>query len=267
MTETRKKRRRSDEVASAFFEWQKLHRKRLLAHPAAQRNPRLFALGYILSEMFDWETYECDPGREYLAMRLGVDIRSISPLTHELQEIDFLRIKRRRNRSAVYFGMIPQEEKQTSCPDADQEGKFSRPRKGSKLPIGKGSQLPPNVVGNVVLNEVSGAPHAPSDAIETSCVSNNTGTAGKNDYKPAPSAAPDRASAASSDNRASDGDVWYILAILQERGVKDAELDKIWKVHTTRGLDMKMLTTIHRMAREGRLTEAEVERVAGGENA
>lgn len=266
MTETKKRRRRSDEEVSAFFQWQKLHRKRLLAHSAVQRNPRLFALGYILSDMFDWETYECDPGREYLATRLGVDVRSISPLTHELQEIGFLRIKRRRNRSAIYLGMIPQEEKQTSCPDANQEGKSSRSRKGSQLPIGKGSELPPNVVENVVLNEVSGARHAPSDAIETSSGSKNTETAGDNNYEVAPSASPDGASGAA-DNRASDGDVWYILALLEESGVKEAELGKIWKVHTTRGLDMKMLATIQRMAREGMLTEAEVERVSGGANA
>lgn len=204
--EAKSRRRRSDEVVSAFFEWQKLHRERLLAHPAVQRNPRLFSLGYILSEMFDWETYECDPGREYLAARLGVVVRSISPLTHELQEIGFLRIKRRRNRSAIYLGVTPQEGKQTSYPDANQEGKSSRSRKGSKLPIGKGSQLPPNVVGNVVLNEVSGAHHAPSDAIETSSGSNNTETAGDNNYEVAPSAAPGGAPGASSNH--DEGSYW-----------------------------------------------------------
>lgn len=98
----------------------------------------------------------------------------------------------------------------------------------------------------------------------TQSTSSSTQPDHKQDTRPA---APDSASAASSDNRASDGDVYYCLAILQERGVKEAELGKIWKVHTTRGLDMTMLATILRMASEGRLTATDVERVAGGPNA
>lgn len=204
--EAKNRRRRPDEVVSAFFDWRKLYLAQLRAHPAVKRNPRLFVLGFILSDMFNWETYECDPGREHLATELGVDVRSVSPLTHELQEIGFLRIKRRRNRSAIYLGVTPQDGKQTSCPDDNQEGKSSRSRKGSPLPIGKGSRLPPNVVGNVVLNEVSGAHHAPSDAIETSSGSNNTETAGDNNYEVAPSAAPEGAPGASSNQ--DEGNYW-----------------------------------------------------------
>lgn len=157
-----KKKRRDEAVVAAYFNWQKLYRERLLDHPVVKKNPRLFALGFILSEMFDWETFECDPGREYLGAKLGIDVRSISPLTHELAEIGFLHIKRRRNRSSAYTGTIPQEGKSASLPDDDQERKFSRVRKGSVLPIGKGSELPPNVMMNVVLNEGGGALHAPA---------------------------------------------------------------------------------------------------------
>lgn len=264
MTETKKKRRRSDEVVSAFFEWQKLYRERLLAHPAAHRNPRLFSLGYILSEMFDWETYECDPGREHLAKRLGVDVRSISPLTHELQEIGFLRIKRRRNRSAVYFGMTIQEETQASYPDDDQEGKSSRSREGSKLPIRKGSQLPPNVVGNVVLNEVGGAPHAPADAIAISSGSENTGTLGNNNYEVTPSVAPDGAADAPRSNRVPDDDVEYFLGELKFGGLADAVCNKIWAVHSTRGLSRAMLDTLDEMARARTLTETSIDQATGG---
>lgn len=110
MTEIAKKRR-DTAVVSTFFDWQKRFRESLLVHPAAQKNPRLFVLGYILSDMFDWQNFDCHPSRETLAEKLGVTVTQVSTLTKELANIEFIRVKRRRNTSAVYVGRMPQEVK------------------------------------------------------------------------------------------------------------------------------------------------------------
>lgn len=175
MTGARKKRR-PDDVVAAYFEWQKLFRERLLAHPAAQRNPRLFALGYILSEMFDWENFSCHPSRETLAEKLGISVTQVSTLTQELADIRFICVKRRRNTSAIYTGSIPQEVNSASLPDErksrakeDQEVKSSPLRKASEVHFGKSSGVHPNVVRNVASNEGGGGPKPPAADISNSC--------------------------------------------------------------------------------------------------
>ena len=83
----------------------------------------------------------------------------------------------------------------------------------------------------------------------------------------APSVAPDGAEGASRSDRISNDEIRYFLGILKDRDVEEAVRGKIWNIHTTRGLDATMLRTIKQMAREGRLTEAVVDHVAGGKNA
>ncbi len=169
MTNTPRKKRRDDAVVSAYFDWQKRFRQQLLAHPAAQRNPRLFCLGFVLSEMFDWQNFDCHPSRENLAEKLGITVTQVSALTKELAHLGFIQVKRRRNTSAIYVGTMPQEVNSTSLPDAvksdadeDQEVKSSEVRKSSAVDFGKSSGLDPNVVRNVALNEGGGALHAPA---------------------------------------------------------------------------------------------------------
>ncbi|WP_421404417.1 hypothetical protein, partial [Agrobacterium fabrum] len=159
MTAITKKKRRDDAVVSAFFDRQKRFRERLLAHPAAQKKPRLFALGFILSDMFDWENFDCHPSRETLADKLGVTVTQVSTLTKELAHLGFIQVKRRRNTSAIYVGRIPQEVNSTSLPDVlklaaneDQEVKSSASRKSSAVDFGKSSAVDPNVVRNIALN-------------------------------------------------------------------------------------------------------------------
>lgn len=164
-----KKKRRDEAVVSAFFIRQKRFREHLLAHPAAQKKPRLFALGFILSDMFDWENFDCHPSRETLAEKLGVTVTQVSTLTKELAHLGFIQVKRRRNTSAIYVGTTPQEVNSTSLPDAlkadandDQEVKSSAFRKSSAVDFGKSSAVDPNVSRDVAFNEGGGALHAPA---------------------------------------------------------------------------------------------------------
>ncbi|NTA46872.1 hypothetical protein G6L34_02035 [Agrobacterium tumefaciens] len=167
MTEIAKKRR-DTAIVSTFFDWQKRFRERLLVHPASQKNPRLFCLGFILSDMFDWENFDCHPSRENLAAKLGVTVTQVSTLTKELANIGFIHVKRRRNTSAIYIGQMPQEVKSSSLPKGvtshvtdDQENKSSAFRKSSVVDFGKSSGLAPNVVRNVG-SDVGGGAHAPA---------------------------------------------------------------------------------------------------------
>ncbi|UXS08201.1 helix-turn-helix domain-containing protein [Agrobacterium tumefaciens] len=167
MTEKAKKRR-DTAVVSAFFDWQKRFRESLLVHPAAQKNPRLFVLGYILSDMFDWQNFDCHPSRETLADKLGVTVTQVSTLTKELADKGFIQVKRRRNTSAVYVGKMPPEVTSSSLPanvtsrvTGNQEVKSSTLRKSSAVDFGKSSALVPNVVRNVGSN-VGGGAHAPA---------------------------------------------------------------------------------------------------------
>lgn len=167
MTEIAKKRR-DTAIVSTFFDWQKRFRERLLVHPASQKNPRLFCLGFILSDMFDWENFDCHPSRENLAAKLGVTVTQVSTLTKELANMGFIHVKRRRNTSAIYIGQMPQEVNSSSLPEGvtshvtdDQESKSSALRKSSVVDFGKSSGLVPNVVRNVGSN-VGGGAHAPA---------------------------------------------------------------------------------------------------------
>lgn len=167
MTETAKKRR-DTAIVSTFFDWQKRFRERLLVHPASQKNPRLFCLGFILSDMFDWENFDCHPSRENLAAKLGVTVTQVSTLTKELANMGFIHVKRRRNTSAIYVGQMPQEVNSSSLPKGvtshvtdDQENKSSALRKSSVVDFGKLSGLVPNVVRNVGF-DVGGGAHAPA---------------------------------------------------------------------------------------------------------
>jgi hypothetical protein len=160
MKASKKRERRDPAVVAAFFDWQKRFRDTLLRHPEAKKKPRLFALGYILSDSFDWEDCSCFPSRELLADALGVSTTQVSTLTRELTDMGFLTVRRRRNTSAVYVGNIPQEVNCTLLPKTDEsivatalEVKSSRVRKSTGVYFGKSTTLHPNVLRNVASNE------------------------------------------------------------------------------------------------------------------
>lgn len=112
--------------------------------------------------------------------------------------------------------------------------------------------------------DVEGKPSQGASPSTTQPTTSSTKPDDKQDERPA---APGSASVALSGNLVSNDEVRYVLGILKDRDIKEAVLDKIWKVHTSRGLDKAMLRTIKQMAREGRLSAAEIDRVAGGANA
>src|SRR5690606_28167790 len=78
--------------------------------PEVKDNWRLFALGYFLSDKFDWSDYSCFYGRERLATELGIKVRHVTNLTQKLADMGFIKIKRRgRDKSSLYIGTIPSD--------------------------------------------------------------------------------------------------------------------------------------------------------------
>lgn len=154
------RRQRSSEVAKAFYARQLAYRRALLESEGVRQNPRLFVLGFVLSERFDWESFDCFPKRETMAKEVGVSPTQVTSLLKDLVQMGFIRIKRRRNESSVYAGTIPQEVKCSSLPDRSPNGelgrsevKSSRSRKSTGLNIRKSSGLSPNDTSNDALND------------------------------------------------------------------------------------------------------------------
>lgn len=281
---TRKKPRRDDSVVAAFFSWQKRFRECLLAHPATRKNPRLFLLGYAMSDMFDWEDRSCDPSRETLAERIGVDVRSITTLTGILAKENFIKIKRRRNTSAIYTGSIPQEVKSASHPEVKsaavpddttggitdgQEVKSSRFRKGSGLPFGKGSGLPPNVVFEHSSERKGGGANAPA-AHDTDHSSDYFGSGTIDHIEDAPSFAPEGATGASGIFRSGDScqnlmlriDLLAPITFASDEAMNEL-VDYIARQALRMGADDKVSASLRRVIRElakrGQLTRAQAE--------
>lgn len=146
MTEKGPKGKRSKEEVKAFFDWQRSYRERLFQHSETKRNWRIFALGYFLSDKFDWSDYSCFYGRERLAAELGVDVRTVTNLTKQLAKMGFIRIKRQgREKPSRYIGTIPPDVKS----DAHQEVKPNAHRASGKQ-ASMGNSTLPDVKSNSV---------------------------------------------------------------------------------------------------------------------
>jgi len=146
MTETGSKGKRSKEEVKAFFDWQRSYRERLFQHSETKRNWRIFALGYFLSDKFDWGDRSCFYGRERLAAELGVDVRTVTNLTKQLAKMGFIRIKRQgREKPSRYIGTIPPDVKS----DAHQEVKLNAHRASGKQ-ASMGNSTLPDVKSNSV---------------------------------------------------------------------------------------------------------------------